>query len=259
MGLYRLLGRELARRGHAVLSIDHATPGDALAGLRLLSALEEVDGGALTVLGHSRGAATALSVGIPTPEVARIVAMGPGVRAEERAAEEGAYFRRRALRYSPAPADAEEGGLEEPARLEYHMDYFARPDHKPLLLVQGELEDGADRVFLRQLHASMAGPATMVTVGGADHYMNVANFGPVVIYDRKAATYLLTALDNWLADGSGTGCGPGSSGCEWPGVPFLVVLLAVPAAGLPALGLTVHLLRRRSSQVSRQARAAGAT
>jgi len=246
MGLYRLLARTLAERGYTVLNIDHGSTGDAAAGLRLLRSIEDVAGDDLSIVGHSAGAAVALGLGIPDDGVARIVVIGPGVRVEERARTESAYFQRRQLRYGQEPR-VDAADTFPPSRLlEASMDYFSRPDHKPLLLIQGELEDADDRAFLRELHAGMAGPTSMLTVAGADHYMNVLSFGPLVLYDPGAAEQLLEGLVEWLPAGSAAGCGPAGQPCDWLGIPLLVLLaIGAPAAGLPALGLTVLFLRRR--------------
>jgi dienelactone hydrolase len=253
MGLYRLMGRMLAQRGYVVLSIDHGSTGDAAAGLRMLESLEGVAATGLTMVGHSGGAAVAASAGFHDPAVTRIVAIGPGVRYADRATTEGAYFQRRQLRYNHPPRVL---GDTFPTRrtIEFHMDYLARTDHKPLLLVQGAAEDHRDLEFLRQLHASMAGPAALLTVDGADHYMNVFNVGPLVVYDPGAADRLLTSLDSWVAGQPRPGCGTAGASCAWPGLPFLPILAGLIAvtvlAGVTALAL---LLRRRRGPVSRPA------
>jgi pimeloyl-ACP methyl ester carboxylesterase len=246
MGLYRLLARMLAERGHTVLNIDHGSTGDAAAGLRLLGSLEDVAGDDLSIVGHSAGAAVALGLGIPDDRVARIVVIGPGVRVEERARTESEYFQRRQLRYGREPRVQAADTFPPSRLLEASMDYFSRPDHKPLLLIQGELEDADDRAFLRELHAAMAGPTSILLVAGADHYMNVLGFGPLVLYDQRAAEQLLTGVTGWLPAGSAAGCGAAGQPCDWPGIPLLVVLaIAAPAAGLAVLGPAVLFLRRR--------------
>jgi dienelactone hydrolase len=252
MGLYRFLGGMLADRGYTVLSIDHGSTGDAAVGLRALASLEEVAAGGLSIVGHSAGAAVALGLGIADDDVARIVAIGPGVRIEDRAATEGAYFQRRELRYRLEPRVEDPDTFPPRRSIEVTTGYFSHPDHKPLLLVQGEQEDPNDRAFLGRLHSGMAGPATLLTVAGADHYMNVLNAGPLVVYDRGAAELLLDGLVAWLPPGSATACGTADQPCDWPGVALILVLaLAAGAIGLGALGLTLLFLRqRRRSTVS---------
>jgi acetyl esterase/lipase len=240
MGLYRFLGRMFADRGYTVLSIDHGSTGDAAVGLRALASLEQVAPGGLSVVGHSAGAAVALGLGIPDDDVTRIVAIGPGVRIESRAAIESAYFQRRELRYGLDPRVQGPDTFPPSRAIEVTTGYFSHPDHKPLLLVQGELEDPDDRAFLGRLHSAMAGPATLLTVAGADHYMNVLNAGPLVVYDRGAAELLLDGLVAWMPPGSATACGSADQPCNWPGVGLIVVLaLATGAVGLAALGLTL--------------------
>jgi pimeloyl-ACP methyl ester carboxylesterase len=96
-------------------------------------------------MGHSGGAAVALSTGIPHHDVSRIVAIAPGVRVEQRTATASAYFAWRRLRYGKPARVPESDAFPARQTLEFHMDIFARSDHKPLLLVQGEREDRDDR------------------------------------------------------------------------------------------------------------------
>lgn len=254
MGLYRLLGRALADRGYVVLSIDHGSTGDAGAGLDFLRSLDDVQAGGLTIMGHSGGAAMALSAGLSHHDVSSIVAIGPGVRVEERAETEGAYFERRRLRYGKPARIAESDAFPARQTLEFHMTYFAQSDHKPLLLVQGEREDRDDREFLRGLHATMAGPATLLIIPDADHYMNVINVGPLVAYDPGAADRLVAGIDGWLTDGAAaSGCEEAGSACEWWGL-SLIPLLALAVAVIVALGLAVlgSLRSRRRRSAGRQ-------
>lgn len=245
MGLYRLLGRMLAQRGYLVLSIDHGSTGDAAAGLRMLESLDDVTAGGLAVVGHSGGAAVAVSAGLPDPAVTRLVAIGPGVRYAKRAETESGYFERRRLRYGqPARVEGDTFPVREP--IEFHAEALARPDHKPLLLVQGEAEDARDRAFLRELHAAMAGPATLMIVPEADHYMNVLNFGPIVAYDPGAMDRLAAGLDSWLAGTPRPACPVGIGSCAWPGVPALLVLSLLAAALILPAAIVLGLrLRRR--------------
>jgi pimeloyl-ACP methyl ester carboxylesterase len=249
MGLYRLLGRALADRGYVVLSIDHGSTGDAAAGLEFLRSLGAVDDAGLTIVGHSGGAAVALSAGIPHHDVSRIVAIAPGVRVEERAETESAYFARRRLRYGKPARIPESDAFPPRQTLEFHMDVFARSDHKPLLLVQGEREDRDDREFLRGLHATMAGPVTLLIVPDADHYMNVINVGPLVAYDPGAAERLVAGIDGWLTGGpAAAGCEEAGSTCGWPGyalLPLLALAVGMIVALCVALLGSVRWRRRR--------------
>jgi alpha-beta hydrolase superfamily lysophospholipase len=254
MGLYRLLGRALADRGYVVLSIDHGSTGDAAAGLEFLGSLGAVGNGGLTIMGHSGGAAVALSAGIPHHAVSRIVAIGPGVRVEDRAEAESAYFERRRLRYGKPARVSWSAAVPARQTLEFHMNYFARSDHKPLLLVQGEREDRDDRKFLRGLYATMAGPATLLIIPDADHYMNVINVGPLVAYDPGAAERLVAGIDGWLTDGAAAaGCEETGSTCGWWGF-SLLPLLALTVVVIVALGAALlgSLRSRRRRWVGRQ-------
>ena len=219
LGLYRVLGRELANLGYLVLSIDQRGYGDSddppsstdptafdygsdvSSSIDYLVSLEGVDPDRLYVVGHSFGGDVAISGGIIESRVKKIVAIGPGRRFDERAKNELSYFRRRDMRYmdlsEPIPTDIflqTRGSL----LIDNHLDYFTEPDHKPLLLIDGMLESREDREFLEQIFDSMSEPKEYFTLANADHYANTVNVGPVVIYDVSAISNLVNEIDLWL-------------------------------------------------------------
>lgn len=223
LGLYRVLGHELASRGYTVLSLDqrgygesadppdlndiaaYDTTGDIRAGVDYLSAVPGMDVSRLYIIGHSGGADPAIAVGIEDPRLLKIVAIGPPRRVDERFGSIGgpefAYFQRRSMRYmrlrEPIPAVVFQE-LSQSNNIEKYKDYFSSPEHKPLLLVDGSLESEADRLYLQEYYDSISEPKAYVTLADADHYANTANFGPVVILDERAAAELADALDSWL-------------------------------------------------------------
>lgn len=223
LGLYRLLGQELANRGYVVLAIDQrgfgesddppdvSRPesfdfvGDASNAITYLASLPGVDDQRLYLIGHSFGGDVAMTTAMQDPRVSKLVVIGPGRRFIERGGREEApeleYFRRREMRYmrlqQPIPTEvylAYRPGLV----IEGHKEYFAENFHVPILLIDGELEAEADRRFLQEAYEAMAGEKWYTTLPDADHYANVANFGPVVIYDEAALDGLVRAIDAFL-------------------------------------------------------------
>jgi pimeloyl-ACP methyl ester carboxylesterase len=224
LGLYRMLGKSLSEKGYYVLSIDQRAFGDssdpptiatfedlspledAKKAVSYLSSIEGVGDDQIFVIGHSGGADVAITVGIEDSRINRIVAIGPSRRVAERTGGEDApeqeYFLRRNMRYmdldEPIPEDILlQRNLALP--LENHLDYFSKPGHKPLLLIDGELEGESDRIFLREIVEMIVEPKEYITLLDADHYANVANFGPAVIYDRKVTEALVDAIHKWLS------------------------------------------------------------
>jgi dipeptidyl aminopeptidase/acylaminoacyl peptidase len=219
LGLYRLLSRGLTGRGYVVLNIDLRGYGDSddppradraesfdfigdtHCAVTYLGTLDGVDPGRLFIVGHSFGANIAITTAIESPAIRAIVALGPSRRFKERVATELDYFRRRTMRYMGLPDPIPTGiYLQiEPPHLDDHQSYFADPDHKPLLLVDGSRESDPDRSFLQRLYDSMAAPKAYITLPESDHYANVLNIGPLVIYDARAAERLIREIDKWLS------------------------------------------------------------
>lgn len=226
LGLYRLLGKELAERGYVVLSIDRRGYGDsddppeinALEDLMpvddftnaidYLASLDAVDPDYLYTIGHSEGSDLAITGGIHDSRTAKIVAIGPSRRVHERMGAESDpewdYFQRRAMRNMnlarPVPDDVAREARAN-LTLENHLDYFSGSDHKPLLLIDGALESEADREFLQDLCLTISEPRECITLPNADHYANVANLGSLVLYDERVIAQLVDKMDEWLTKG----------------------------------------------------------
>ena len=228
LGLYRLLGHELAGRGYVVLSIDLRGygdsddpprvddasaldyPSDIVGAVDYLSAVASVDPGRIYVIGHSLGAAPTIAAGIRDDHVLAIIAIGPPRHVEERYltsdSPEFLYFYRRTMRYTglsqSIPFDVFQRYLQE-KQLSSYTDTFSEPGHKPIFLIDGSLESDEDRRYLQQFYQGLTEPKEYLTLESADHYANVANFGPIIFFDRKTADQLVDAIDLWL-DGIGT-------------------------------------------------------
>lgn len=222
LGIYRLLGRKLAERGYVVLSEDQrgfgdsSDPpqvnnidafdwtGDLRAFIDYLTALDGVDPERIYLLGHSMGANQAISAGIEDDRVQKIIAIGPSRRVQERWTAEGEYFRRREMRYmrlpQPIPASVYLELWENTPFIDQYLPYFAQLDHKPILLIDGEREGNADRQFLQAICDAMSEPKPCYTLARADHYANIANFGPVVVYDPPVIEALVDEINLWLDD-----------------------------------------------------------
>ena len=224
LGLYRVLGHELASRGYTVLSLDqrgygesadppdlnkveaYDTTGDIIAGVDYLRAVPGVDPDRLYIIGHSGGAEPAIAAGIEDPRLLKIVAIGPPRRVDERlgfeSSPEFAYFQRRTMRYmrlhEPIPTQVFQT-LIQAENIEKYRGYFSTPGHKPLLLVDGSLESEQDREYLQAYYKSISEPKAYVTLAGADHYANTANFGSIIISDQRAVEELVDTLDSWLS------------------------------------------------------------
>ncbi|HEX6385865.1 MAG TPA: alpha/beta fold hydrolase [Anaerolineae bacterium] len=226
LGMYRILGQKLAERGYVVLAIDQRGFGesddppdvsrpesfdfvaDAQNGITYLTSLAGVDSERLYVLGHSFGGDVAMTTTTQDARVGKLVVIGPGRRFIERGGRENApefaYFKRREMRYmrlqQPIPTDVY---LQYRPRLtiESHRAYFAEADHVPILLIDGELEAQEDQQFLQDAYEAMAGAKAYTTLANADHYANVANFGPALIYDEQAMEALVGVIDAFFLDG----------------------------------------------------------
>jgi hypothetical protein len=84
--------------------------------------------------------------------------------------------------------------------IDNHIEELSRPGHKPLLLIDGELESEEDRTFLHELYEEISPPKGYLRLDNADHYANVAGFRALVVYDRKVLSQLVEGIDSWLKE-----------------------------------------------------------
>jgi len=226
LGIYRVLSRGLADRGFVVLSVDFAGFGesedafrlgsrgavnqdlDARAALRYLMTL---DGGteSLDVVCHSMGCNAGFSVGLAEPAVRAIVAIGPPRRNPERFQDpaDNEYFWQRARQTRQWVLETDfpawytkEIWLEDrlARNLERHLEILSRSPHKPVLLMDGELESEADRAYLRDYFERMAEPKTYVTVPRSNHYGNTVSGLGLALYDREVIARTVDEIARFL-------------------------------------------------------------
>jgi pimeloyl-ACP methyl ester carboxylesterase len=225
LGLYRLMSSKLAESGYIVLAIDLRGFGqsdnpsdvkdvdnfnfsaDVAAALDYLKSLPEVNPERIFLVGHSFGGDVAVAaVATQAVSVEKLVLLGPGRRSLERGGEPDApefeYFRRRDMRYmwlpSAIPVEIFKS-YRTTMPLENHLDYFAQPTHTPLLLLDGELESKEDQQFLQEIFSLVAGKKAYSTLAKADHHVNVANFGPLILYDMAPLNQLLQELETFFS------------------------------------------------------------
>lgn len=226
--LYRVLAGKLSAKGFLVLTIDFAGSGesedpftlgtiealdrgkDVQAAIDYLKTLDELDAGRIYLVGHSGGAGQAFGVGITNPDVDGIVAIGPPRRVAERALDpdDREYFWERAKRSRREVQDSEfpswytkeiwEGRTLD-ADIAKYLPYFSSEGHKPLLLIDGELESKEDLEFLRNYFQSIGEPKQYVTIADSDHYANTTRFEWLTAYDRTAVRDTVNAIDAWAA------------------------------------------------------------
>jgi hypothetical protein len=115
---------------------------------------------------------------------------------------------------------------------------LAEADHNPILLVVDDAEPADALAAFATWEDALPGPSRLVVAERAEHYLNTAGFGAVVIYDARVLDQVIGEVDRWL--GGSCGCArrcAGAGTCVWPGVPFmlLVVLVLVLFAAVAAI------------------------
>jgi pimeloyl-ACP methyl ester carboxylesterase len=208
-GLIRLLGARLSERGWMVVAPDARgfgessdprnaddpeswrTDKDLSRVIDFIIGTGHADPDQLFVIGHSMGANHALEGGLRDPRVKALVLIGPGryPAAEDLTPPDWERARFAADRKLDAPISLELARFVFALgniRLLAQSD-LARPDHKPILLIDGELEGGAKLEYLRGVVDMMHGAVEYHTLPDTGHYCGVRSFyGSETIYVRPA-------------------------------------------------------------------------
>jgi pimeloyl-ACP methyl ester carboxylesterase len=145
--------------------------------------------GGIFVLGHSMGANQTLEGGLADGRVKALVAVGPGrfpggIDVSMPEWERARFSADRRLDVYVSRETAlfffALGNIRLLAENE-----LATPDHKPLLLVDGEKEGPAMLAYLSRIVSGLEGPVEYHTLAGAGHYCGVRSFfGSETIYYR---------------------------------------------------------------------------
>lgn len=227
LAMYKVLAAKLAERGYFVLTFDNPDFGESddpyrfgtlealdndsmfAAAVQYLINNTNVDKHNISVIGHSGGALTALNQGIAMDEVKNIILIGPPRRVRERLTnvDDMNYFWRRLQNThkfvygTPIPkwftADlfserAQGGAMEE------YLEYFLREGHKALMLVDGEHEKEADKLYLEQYYSMLVKPKKFVRLRWSDHYCNTAQSLGLIFYDKRVIHQLVSEVTQWL-------------------------------------------------------------
>jgi pimeloyl-ACP methyl ester carboxylesterase len=273
MGLYRIMADALADRGYVVLAIDQrgfgqSAPapdpsradaydyiGDAVRSLSWLARLPGIDSSRVSVAGHSFGSGVALDAGLASAHADAIVVMGTNPEAllqptasagPPRGERDRSYFARRAYRYGSMVGAPGVEYIGQPQRLSPVLEgRLAEADHNPILLVADDAEPADALAAFATWEDALPGPSRLVVAERADHYLNTAGFGAVVVYDARVLDQVIGEVDRWLG-GSATGCA-GAGTCTWPGTPFLLLVIIVLVL-LAAVAAILYVRMRSAPQ-----------
>lgn len=226
LGLYRMIGQGLSKRGFVTLTIDlrgfgesddpsvlddaafFSSVGEIRAAFTYLTSLGTVDRDALFLISHSGSANEALGTAIEDDRIKKVVWIGPPRRVAERFGEydrsELEYGQRRFMRDRrlPNPISQEVYKiLIQGLNIEHHLDYLSKKDHVPILVIDGGLEDEQDHLYLEEIIERIAEPKDFYTLNNGDHYANTANFGSLVFYDENVINELINQIDLWFSAG----------------------------------------------------------
>ncbi len=225
---FRVLAREFAELGYTVMTIDRAGFGesgdpldlgttealdpdrDISEALDYLEGVQGIDRSRIYLVGHSGGVPSVMSVASSDRRVKKVVAIGPPRRLHERYSDptyiDYSWQRflgdRRKLGHGPVPSwyskDLWLRTKLAVSDIERFTPYFASAQHKPLLLLDGERESGAERSFLAEYFKRLSEPKTYFTISNATHYCNTGGIRTLSIFDRRVVNDTVSIIDKWL-------------------------------------------------------------
>jgi len=235
LAMYKILAEKLSERGYLVLTMDFAGFGesddpfrlgtkegldrnkDVDAALKYLKTLTNFDQNRIYVIGHSGGAGAAVSICRRDSSIKGVILIGPPRRVSERSQDprDMDYFWERAKR-----SRMEVYGKEFPAwytkemyiamhfggpkKSEKRVGPFSQKVHKPILLIDGELESDKDKIYLQKAFNKMSEPKKYITLANSDHYCNTKSLAGFVFYDKKVIAQAVNAIDRWISESTKT-------------------------------------------------------
>lgn len=206
-GLIRLLATRLAENGFYVIAPDARgfgettdpeqinrpeawrTAGDLSRVVDYLIATDEIDPDNIFVLGHSMGANHTLEGGLADSRVKALVLVGPGRYTQQQDILVPEWVR---ARFS-SDRRLEHSISIDVARFAYSLgnlrllakSQLAEPNHKPILLIDGEKEGEAKLAYVADIVGMLRGPVEYRTLAGTGHYCGVRSFyGAETVYYR---------------------------------------------------------------------------
>jgi pimeloyl-ACP methyl ester carboxylesterase len=223
-----VLADRFAKRGYTVLTPDLRGYGesedpadlsdpaafdfaqDVVSSLDLLESLPDVDRGRLYVVGHSFGAGIALAAQARDRRIAKLVLIGPPRRLQERfldaGAADSAYVLARTqedMQLPEQPSMTTWRPVIESVDIERYLDYWTRPGHIPLFLMDSEREDADDLAFLREIHGRMAPTVEYWTLPKTDHYLHTGRLLGRACYNAGVIGPFTDRVDAWLRRSGG--------------------------------------------------------
>jgi hypothetical protein len=86
----------------------------------------------------------------------------------------------------------------EQGDMEDYIEYFSQEGHKPVMLVDGELEAQEDKLYLERFADIVTNPKKFVRLKRSDHYCNTAQSLGLVFYDKGVMNQLVHEIVQWL-------------------------------------------------------------
>lgn len=231
LALYRIFGREFARRGYITLCLDFRGFGDSedpsfdnpkmfdfcqdvTQAINFMLSKDNVDSSKIYLVGHSLGGSAAFVVGARDKRIQKVVAIGPSRRVKERVLPALEQTILEGTQY----IDAHQYRVSRDMRLEgtiplkvieesiismiidNYVDYYAQRVHKPILLIDGELENNYDKMYLKKLYEHLTPPCRYITFENVAHYHNTINWAgkALILYDPQAIDELVAFIDQWF-------------------------------------------------------------
>jgi len=214
--LYRILAKKLVDKGYIVLTYDvrgfgesddpediddvksWSSTNDTTRAVSYLCSFKNVNISKIYVIGHSAGAHGAMTAGIMDERIKKVVAIGPPRRVESRILDKN-YLQYSWERFSRDRKLGRSIKLSTFLALSSNMyDGYFYEGHIPILLIDGELEDENDLLFLRATFKNMTEPKKYITLNDTGHYCNTTGIGNFMIYNDMIITETVNVIDGWF-------------------------------------------------------------
>lgn len=221
--LYQILSKEFAKKGFVVFLFDLRGFGksddpvslqsfsnvsdveDVFSAFQYFCRQKIVDPNKVFLIGHSHGGGLAIKAAACGLGVQKVVSIGPPRRVKDRMNLEMEDFiqrysnDRKLNTYMPNDIFQE---FSNYSSLESSLPYYSSPSHKPIFLIDGELENKNDRHYLKDYFEKLSLPKKYYTLKKTGHYFNTLQlFGSrILIYDKNQIGHIVDTITTWLKE-----------------------------------------------------------
>ncbi len=219
--LYKLFSRKFRDKGYVVLAPDLRGFGDSedpvvdtveiwdstndvIAAVDYLLAQDNVNPSEIYTVGHAWGSNFALSAGLKDQRIKKAALVGPPRRTFTLLEKQKERFTKRFSRNRKLERILPYSLYKQIVNrvvIDHYLPALTFKGHIPVMLVEEEFADQADKDFLKEYYNTMVPPKFFYQQKNIGYYFNTMGMRLFIVYDGRSIGETVNAIDRWLQGG----------------------------------------------------------